>query len=104
MHATNSIDIPFTVTGADGNPDTTTAATCSSASGAVRCGIRPDNNRVAFVDGLSPSSGANVVLSVSEGGVSFSDSFLVTVAQAPNRGAIAAGSTASAEYQTPASR
>lgn len=104
MHATNSIDVPFTVTGADGNPDTTTTASISSASPAVRVGIRPDNNRIAFVDGLQPSSGANVVLSVNEGGVNFTDSFLVTVGAAPNRGAIAAGSTASAEYQTPTSR
>jgi hypothetical protein len=104
VHATNSIDIPFTVLGPDGSPDTTTAATVSCASGAVRVGIRPDNARVAFVDGLSQSSGANVVLHVTEGGTEFTDSFLVTVAPPPNRGGVAAGSTASAEYTTPASR
>jgi len=104
VHATNSIDIPFTVLGPDGNPDTTTAASASTGNGAIRVGIRPDNNRVAFVDGLSQSSGANVLLQVTEGGIQFSDSFLVTVAPAPNRGGIAAGTTASAEYLTPASR
>lgn len=104
VHATNSIDIPFTVLGPDGNPDTTTVATVTSASGAVRVGIRPDNNRVAFVDGLSQSSGANVVLHAVEGGTEFTDSFLVTVAPPPNRGGISAGAAASAEYPTPASR
>src|SRR6201985_937207 len=104
VHATNSIDIPFTVLGPDGNPDTTTAASASTGNGAIRVGIRPDTNLVAFVDGLSQSSGANVLLQVTEGGIQFSDSFLVTVATAPNRGGIAAGTTASAEDLRPASR
>lgn len=104
MHATNSIDIPFTVLGPDGLPDVTTAATVGSGNSNVRVGIRPDNNRVAFVDGLSVVNGANVVLSVTEGGAAFQDAFLVTVAAAPNRGGIAAGATASAEYLTPTSR
>lgn len=105
MHKGNSIDIPFVVTAPDGTVDTTTVASVTAASTTVAVGIRPDNNRVAFVDGKAENAtGANVVISATEGGVQFSDSFLVEVQPAQNLGSVKAGTTASAEYPTPATR
>ena len=104
VHQGFSIDIPFTLTAPDGSVDTTSVATASSANPSVRVGIRPDNNRLAFVDGLSQTAAANVVVSATLGGVGFHDQVLIGVTAPPNLGAVTIGAAAGAEYPTPASR
>lgn len=105
MHATRSIDIPLAATAPDGTADTAGVISVSCSNPSVRVGVRPDNPRVAFVDGLTPTAGGvNVVATVTEGGLQFTDTVQVTVAPAPNRGAVAFGGSPSAEYDTPASR
>ena len=107
MHQGFSIDIPVNAKAPNGDPDATTPITVSSTNTNVRCGVRPDNPRMAFVDGINQTSGANVVVTVTEGGQQFIDQVLVVVTAPPpppNLGGVSFGGAASAEYPTPSSR
>lgn len=104
-HVGFSIDVPFTLLAVDGSIDTTTVANVTSVNPNVNVGIRPDNNRMAFIDGKSAVDGANVDVSAMIGGDLFHSAFLVEVdpAEADQR-AVVIGATASVEYPTPSIR
>lgn len=106
VHVGKSIDIAFTVTGADGQPDTSIPATVSWEGANVTAGIRPDNPRVAFIDGRVATSPIIVNVNVFIGGTWFHLTWQVEVAAAvvPNLGGISQSGPPSAEYVTPATR
>ena len=109
-HQGKSINVgPFVVLMPDGvTVDTTTPITVITANTNINVGVlgttSPDN-RFVFVDGLTPVVAANVIISVTEGGTVFHDSFLVGVLAPPNLGGVSStGATASDEYTTPTTR
>lgn len=104
MHATRSIDFPIAVIGPDGStPDVTTPLSVSVNNTAVRVGVRPDDNRAVFVDGLIAPGSSNVTVSVTINGVLFSDTVGISVQAAPNNSSLHAAAP-TAEYVTPTSR
>jgi len=107
VHVGSSINVgPFVVLEADGvTVDTETTITVVSSNTNVNVGVLSSDNRSVFIDGLSPTGGANVIVSATEDGKQLSDSFLVEVLVAPNDAAISDSTvTATAEYATPTTR
>lgn len=101
VKAGKSINLPFTLTGPDGQPDvTTTAHIFSECDDDVHVGFV--DGRTAFADGLEVGAGVKVTIYAAIGGVWFYQIFKVVVVAdtATTQAGMGTPGPASAEYTT----